>query len=108
MIAIDLEASLESRGASVACAPTIERAIAAAEDGHFDGAVLDLDLAGRECFPVADVLSAKGIPFFFHTGHGERSALSMRYPNAIVCQKPCLETDLVETLHTVMNASPDA
>jgi CheY-like chemotaxis protein len=36
-----------------------------------DCALLDVNLAGEYCFPVADALRARGIPFLFVTGYDE-------------------------------------
>ncbi|WP_165690818.1 response regulator [Consotaella salsifontis] len=108
MIAIDIEASLEELGANVACAGTLERALEAVESDRFDGVVLDLNLAGKEVYPVADILARQGIPFFFHTGHGVKSVLRNRYPDAVVCQKPCLSHELVDALASVMMKTADA
>ncbi len=35
-------------------------------------AVLDVHLHGESAFPVAEALIAKGVPFVFATGYGER------------------------------------
>ena len=39
-------------------------------DAPLDGAILNVSLAGKLCFPIADALSKRGIPFFFVTGYG--------------------------------------
>jgi DNA-binding response OmpR family regulator len=36
------------------------------------GALLDVNLAGEHCFPIADALAARGVPFVFLTGYGEQ------------------------------------
>ena len=33
-----------------------------------DGALLDINLAGERCFPIADALVARRVPFAFVTG----------------------------------------
>ena len=38
----------------------------------FDLAVLDVNLANEQSFPVAHLLQERGIPFFFATGYGLR------------------------------------
>ena len=42
-------------------------------------AVLDIDLHGEDVFPLAERLEARGIPFLFHTGHGDREELQRRF-----------------------------
>jgi CheY-like chemotaxis protein len=38
---------------------------------RLDGALLDVNLAGEPCFPIAAALGARGVPFAFLTGYGE-------------------------------------
>ncbi len=44
---------------------------AAMADGGIDAAVLDINLGGKHVSPVAERLSALGVPFLFATGYGE-------------------------------------
>ncbi|WP_185983787.1 response regulator [Aureimonas mangrovi] len=104
VIAMDIEAELESAGAHVTCASRVQEAASAVEDGGYDAAILDLNLHGEVSFPVADLLVAKGVPFLFHTGHGVREKLENRYPGAVVCNKPCTHTDLIRSLDSVISA----
>ena len=43
----------------------------AAAEAHLDGALLDVNLAGEPCFPIAEALGARGVPFAFLTGYAE-------------------------------------
>ena len=36
----------------------------------FDSAILDVNLGGDKVYPVAEVLTARRIPFIFATGYG--------------------------------------
>ena len=36
--------------------------------GELDAALLDVNVAGQEVFPVAEALKARGVPFVFSTG----------------------------------------
>ena len=38
---------------------------------QFDAAVLDVNLNEQQSFPVADLLTSRGIPFLFATGYAE-------------------------------------
>ena len=62
----------------------------------FDVAILDIDLHGEDVFPLAERLEGRGVPFLFHTGHGDREALTRRFQAATVCTKPMLTERLVE------------
>ena len=43
-----------------------------ASQAEFDVAILDVDLNGQPILPVAEVLIARGLPFVFATGYGQR------------------------------------
>lgn len=65
----------------------LETAMEVADSGDFDFAILDINLAGKHSFPVADRLSELGIPFIFASGYGA-AGLNERYRSAAVIQKP--------------------
>ena len=48
----------------------ITEAIQLAREAEIDGATLDVNLVGEKVFPVADILTDRGIPFVFMTGYG--------------------------------------
>ena len=52
-------------------APRVSLALALVDDGHLDGAFLDINLAGEYCFPVAELLRERGVPFVFLTGYDD-------------------------------------
>jgi light-regulated signal transduction histidine kinase (bacteriophytochrome) len=54
-----------------------------------DAALLDIDLDGEAVFPVADLLTARGVPIVFTTGYEPRLVLPPRYARAAVLPKPC-------------------
>jgi len=54
-----------------------------------DAAILDVQLADGEVFPLADQLMQMGVPIIFHSGHADSSVLLSRYPNARSASKPC-------------------
>lgn len=65
----------------------LESALAAAERGNFDYAILDINLAGKQSFPIADRLMERGIPFIFASGYGQ-AGLAEPYLQAPIIQKP--------------------
>ena len=90
IIAMTAEDMLEVLGCTVvATAATLAEALAAAERGDFDIALLDIDLAGVESHPVADRLTEAGCPFVFTTGYGIEAARG-----APVLAKPYQLSDL--------------
>lgn len=100
LVAIDLQFALEDAGAEVlGPAMSLSVALAVAEHAaHIDCALLDVDLAGHDVFPVAMVLQQRGVPFIFHTAHGSRRRLAEMFPGAITCLKPTLPETLIDLL----------
>lgn len=69
LIAMMLEDFVESLGHSpVGTVDNIEDALRCVERGGFDLVILDVNLGARECWPVADRLAARSIPFILATG----------------------------------------
>ena len=89
LVALNLEDMLSDLGHSVAgAAMRIEQALAMIEAGcAADVAILDVNLAGKPVFPVAERLADLGIPLVFATGYG-RSGLPPEWQSRQVLQKP--------------------
>jgi PAS domain S-box-containing protein len=62
-------------------------ALSAAKEGEFDSAILDINLGDGMAYPVADILSARGVPFVFITGY-EADTVDDRFRDVPVLQKP--------------------
>ena len=74
LLALELEAGLVEAGATiVGTAGDVDEAMGHAE-APLDAAVLDVNLGGKLVTPVAERLAARGVPFVFATGYGERGA----------------------------------
>jgi len=98
LIGMLLEDMLTDMGYQVvAIVPRLKEALAAVERESFDLAVLDVHLHGESAFPVAEALIAKGVPFIFATGYGERG-LPENYRSRPVLQKPFAKDDLERLL----------
>jgi CheY-like chemotaxis protein len=71
LIAMDAEEILVQRlgAANVQVVSTLDEARAAAEEGGFDVALLDVNINGQMSFPVAKTLRARGVPVVFATGY---------------------------------------
>src|SRR3954467_13189359 len=88
MIRMLLEDMLETLGYAVAGeAAQIDEALEAAKTATFDAAILDVDLAGKSCEPVAQALAARQIPFVFATGYGAQ-ALPEAFRDRPTLKKP--------------------
>lgn len=97
LLALELQFAFQDEGADVlGPAMSLESAIAiVAGGGEIDVAVLDVDIAGQEVFPVAALLQQRGVPIVFHTGHFSRLELGAMFPGAITCTKPAMPDTLV-------------
>ena len=65
----------------------IDEAMALAKDVDFDVAILDVNLNGQPISPVVEILVARGLPFVFATGYGQRG-VPEPYRNTPTLQKP--------------------
>ncbi|MFO1081532.1 MAG: HWE histidine kinase domain-containing protein [Reyranellaceae bacterium] len=79
--------------------------LAAARGEGFDGALLDINLAGESADPIADLLLARGVPFVFITGY-QRESLDRRYANVPVLQKPIDAAALESVLLALLGTDP--
>lgn len=99
LLALELQFAFEDEGADVlGPAMSLESAMTLAGSEEIDIAVLDVDIAGHEVYPVAAVLQQRGVPFIFHTAHGSRIELAALFPGAITCMKPTMPDTLVTQL----------
>jgi len=79
--------------------------MAVAKAERFDGAILDLNLAGEPADPLADLLLARGVPFVFITGY-QRESIDRRYANVPVLQKPIDAAALERVLLSLLDTKP--
>jgi len=102
MIRMLLEDMLGELGYTVAAeAGHIAEALEAARSGDFDVAILDVNLNGEPISPVADALVARGTPFVFATGYGERG-LPEPYRDRPTLKKPFQMEGLKQMLDDAM------
>src|SRR3982751_6680450 len=90
MVAFDLAQFFEDGGAEVVGpVGSVKDALAlvASEGGRIDGALLDINLHDDKVYPVADALSAAGVPFVFATGY-DAQAIPRAYADVPRCDKP--------------------
>ena len=108
LVAMLLETILEDMGCvTVGPISNIEDALALLsgdEAGTLDGALLDVNVAGREVFPVAEVLKARGVPFVFSTGYGQ-GGLPDEWRNKATIQKPFTEAAVEQALMTALGVA---
>jgi CheY-like chemotaxis protein len=78
-------------------ASDIDQALLLAQHSALDVAILDVNVGGRQSFPVADLLKARGRPFAFASGYGEAGIIEA-HRDAPVLQKPFRQSDLEQAL----------
>lgn len=106
LVAMLLETILED----MECVPigpvsNIEDGEAMARDtADLDAALLDVNVAGRQVFPVAEALRARGVPFVFSTGYGE-GGLPDEWRDAVTVQKPFTEAAIRDALMKAMGVA---
>jgi CheY-like chemotaxis protein len=104
MIRMLLEDMLGELGYTVAAeAARIEEALEAAKTADFDLAILDVNLNGQPVSPVADALVARGTPFVFATGYGERG-LPESYRDRPTLKKPFQLEGLKQMLENALES----
>jgi CheY-like chemotaxis protein len=104
MVAMLIEGLLEECECSiVGPCNTFEKALEAARTETFDLAVLDVNLRGTMVYPVAELLSARHIPFLFVSGYGD-DAIPPGHDAWRVCAKPFKGNDLVKMMSAALLA----
>jgi DNA-binding response OmpR family regulator len=97
LVAENLRELLSARGCDViGPAPRVEAALSLlAANSRVDGAMLDINLGGEDCFPVAAALRERQVPFLFLTGYDERMSIPAEFSHAPRLSKPVAENDLI-------------
>jgi CheY-like chemotaxis protein len=103
LVAMLIETILEDMECvPVGPASTIDEGLALARDTDaLDAALLDVNVAGQQIFPVAEVLKARGVPFVFSTGYGE-GGLPDEWRGQATIQKPFTEAAVRDALMKAM------
>jgi CheY-like chemotaxis protein len=98
LVSMLVEDMLQEFGCTViGPAPDIDQALALARDCDLDAAILDVNVGGRQIFPVADLLKARSLPYAFASGYGEAGLIDP-HRSAPVLQKPFRQADLERVL----------
>jgi len=94
---------LESIGcAVVGPVGRIADALRLAEQEALDGAILDINLNGERCFPIALALRQRGVPFVFLTGYDDEAIIPVELRPARRLGKPVFEPQLMAILTEVI------
>lgn len=102
MVAIDIEQALTEFGFNIAgVAFSLETALELVANEGFDAAILDVNLKGMSAEPVADAISARGLPFIVTTGYG-RDQRPEGLRDAPYLRKPYRPAELLRALEQIL------
>jgi CheY-like chemotaxis protein len=105
LVAMLLETILEDMGCTpVGPAANVEDGLGLASDEALDAALLDVNVAGRQVFPIAEALRARNVPFVFSTGYGE-GGLPDEWRGQPTIQKPFTEGAVRDALMAAMGVA---
>ena len=99
--ALETERILVQQGATAELASSTTAAMASLARGLPDVAVLDVDLGEGSSMPVAEELTALGVPFVFLGTDGDRHLIEAAFAEAAIVRKPIVANDLI---HAVRDA----
>jgi CheY-like chemotaxis protein len=104
LIAMLVEDGLETLGYEVVGpVGTVDAALRIVEQTPFDLALLDINLGGKQSFPIAEALEARGIPYVFLTGY-DRSSLPLAFQHRFGLQKPFRMSALQQALENLQGS----
>jgi len=99
IIALDLSETVRDLGYRVEGPFADKENAFIAIDQHMpDCAILDVQTADGEVYPLADALADAGVPIIFHSGHVAPTDIAERYPHAQACAKPCPPDRLIHMI----------
>ncbi|NOG74170.1 response regulator [Roseicella sp. DB1501] len=99
MVAMLFEDTLADLGCTVVGpAASVAEALDIIGRDTIDVALLDMDLAGEASHPVADALTARGVPFAFVSGYGAGAADGSGHAGAPIISKPFTQATFAATL----------
>jgi CheY-like chemotaxis protein len=104
MVSWALEEMLAGLGCEVVGpAARVNQGLELVRAGNIDAAVLDVNLNGQKSYPVADALTARGVPFVFSTGYNNDS-MPESYRDFSLLQKPYSRSKLGRALEELLTS----
>lgn len=102
LVAMLAEDMIEALGHTMcASAATLSEGVRLAEQADIELAMLDVNLRGLLSFPIADILTARGVPFFFASGYTAQ-AIEPRFAGVPRLQKPFTLDELKNMLNATL------
>ncbi len=107
LLAMDLAQTLKKMGAAkVQTVASLKAGIEQAKTGYFDFAVMDVNLRGAPCFPIADQLKTRAIPFVFVSGFNNAVEMPPAHQDVPLLTKPVDEASLSQSLQGLLSPAP--
>jgi CheY-like chemotaxis protein len=104
-VAMLIEDMLVELGCTVVgTASRLSRALQLLERVEADIAVLDVNLAGEEVYPVAEMLASRNLPFVFATGYGS-GGVRKEWRDRPTLEKPFRQPQIRRVLSEAIAAS---
>ena len=95
--------ALEDEGATVkGPLARLEAGLELIDGERPDAAILDVELADGEVFPLAERLRERGVPFVFYTARGSEGHMRARAGDAPVVSKSYGSANVIEALNEQM------
>ncbi|MBX3476112.1 MAG: response regulator [Brevundimonas sp.] len=102
LVAMPIETILEDLGCiPVGPAATVPAGLTLATGESLDAALLDVNVAGQQVFPVAQALADRGVPLVFSTGYGE-AGLPDQWRGRPTLQKPFTEAAVGQAIRKAL------
>ena len=102
MIALDLESVLQDLGCEViGPVANVEDIVPQCEAHHLDGALLDINLRGKQVFAVLPQLIEQGLPVIITSGYDDVTLIPQDFRGLPRISKPFNQTALRELCVTV-------
>jgi CheY-like chemotaxis protein len=107
LIAIELERMLEHFGCElVGPVASVDQVLEAAQCGRFDGAILDVNLRGRQIFEIMPKLQELGMRIIIASGYEDVTLFPPPFRSMPRLAKPFDESELRQICETVFGDPP--
>jgi DNA-binding response OmpR family regulator len=87
-------------------APRLKRGLCLARDEELDAALLDINLNGERCFPIAEMLRRRNVPFLFVTGYDDSITIPAPLRHTPLLDKPAMDAKLIAALGALLAHRP--
>ena len=103
VLGLEVAFALEDEGATVkGPLARLEAGLELIDGERPDAAILDVELADGEVFPLAERLRERGVPFVFYTARGSEGHMRARAGDAPVVSKSYGSANVIEALNEQM------